>query len=108
MMAATAQQEHKFSENEEVFFVLKNATMCSAMSPIPNSFYIRGRVHNGQFVPESTVLGEGEFEVIGQNGWLEIKIGKFYPAHTAQAPISPYVEGHMTDYGFVPSRREIK
>lgn len=74
----------------------------------PSGFYVKGRIRNGQFAPESGILGEGDFAANGQNGWIELATGKFYPMHTAKTPMSPYVEGHMTDFGFVPSSREIK
>lgn len=96
------------SDNQKMFFVLSEAKMVSQSSGAPSSFYVSGYVKDGRFVAETKVLGEGEMATDGQRGWLELTSGKFYAMHTAQAPVSPYVDGAMTQNGFVPSTRDVK
>ena len=94
--------------NEDVVFEFAHTRVTSAKAIEPGSFHVRGHIEDGKFIPEGKVLGEGTLEAKGQVGWLELTSGKFYPMHTMQSPISPYVDGVMTDNGFVPSSREIR
>jgi hypothetical protein len=93
-------------DNGDVIFTFKGAQVGPAKAS-PATFHVRGRMIDGKFKPEGEVLGEGSFEVEGQAGWMELSSGKFYPFHAARSPTSPYVKGHMTQQGFVPSTREV-
>lgn len=95
------------TENPAMFLTLQSSKM-SAESPEPGSFYVQGRVKDGHFVPESGVLGEGQFAAEGTRGWLELTTGQFHPDHAMRTPESPYIKGVLTKNGFVPSSREVK
>ena len=106
MMTETSKKAD-FNEGEEVFFVLKNASMCKVNAKEPTSFFLKGRVHNGNFLPQSEILGSEPLAHDGTKGWLELESGKFYTTQTPRSPKSPYVNGFMTDEGFVPDSKQI-
>ena len=101
-------QSNHNSENQKVFFVLADSKKVAQSSGVPSSFYVGGYEKDGTFVAETNVLGEGELIMQGRRGWLELSSGNFHSMHAAQSPISPYVDGVMTENGFVPSTREVK
>ena len=93
-------------ENSDMHFSFESAKV-SATRNTPTGFYVRGHMEDGQFVPEGKILGDGSLDVEGRAGWMELPSGKFFPFHAAKSPKSPYVKGHMTPNGFVPSTREL-
>lgn len=96
-----------WQENTEVFFILRNQQMEEVQKNVPSSFYVKGIITNGEFIPKSGVLGIGELATSGRYGWLELKSKEFYPMESDRKVITPFVKGYMTDNGFVPSVREV-
>jgi hypothetical protein len=94
---------------DEVFLLLKDASIISATSnQAPGSFYIRGKLQNGTFLPQSEVLGDGDLKKEGQKGWLELSSRRFFTETASQMKQTPYVVGYITSNGFVPDSRELK
>lgn len=75
----------------------------------PAGLYVTGHLADQGFVPTGrTIEGEGKVgDAEGTPGWMELLTGQFFGAMTARAPGRPYVEGTMTDEGFVPSSRDV-
>ncbi|MBI3184053.1 MAG: hypothetical protein HYZ28_18115 [Myxococcales bacterium] len=74
----------------------------------PKEFlFVRGRIHEGRFVPEGEIEGGGELGGAGQPGWMELADGSFHRDSTARPPFPPYVRGFMTGGQFRPSSRKI-
>ncbi len=73
----------------------------------PKGLYIEGAVQDGAFVPSSDVLGDGAVGAPGHPGYLELATGSFMRAEEARTPVAPYVEGAMTEQGFVPGSRKV-
>jgi hypothetical protein len=73
----------------------------------PAGLYVEGTVIRGRFVARGDVQGAGELGREGHPGWVELSTGRFTPAETAVAPTPPYVEGTLTDAGFVPGSRVV-
>lgn len=73
--------------------------------------YLEGTREAGAFAPTSDVQGEaadaGQPAQRGQPGYLELSTMRFMAAQEARAPVAPYVEGEMTEQGFVPSSRKV-
>ncbi len=104
-------QVSQFQEKQTVFFILKNGAMCTANDNLdPKILYVKGHMENGYFIVDvkSGVQGDGQLSQSGRQGWLEIGSGEFFPDETGKAPISPYVNGHMTNEGFIPSSKAIR
>ncbi len=110
-MMPSQNQVSQFQEQQTVFFILKNGSMCATKNGLdPKTFYVKGRMENGQFIvdTQSGVQGDGDLNISGRPGWLEIGGGQFFSQETGKAPTSPYVNGYMTDEGFMPSSKAIR
>jgi hypothetical protein len=108
VIMSASSQAHQFKDKQSVYFVLKNGTMCSSDEPTPKTFYVVGHIEDGRFMADSDVKGDGELGQSGRPGWLEIPTGQFYSQETPRAVMSPYVNGYMTDAGFVPSSTRVR
>lgn len=106
---------HKINEEEssvqnnssEYFFILSNQHVSLKTKNTPQEFYVIGNIVDNTFVPTSKVLGQGELATTGRKGWLELNSKKFFPEETANRAITPFIQGYMTETGFIPSSREI-
>ena len=107
-MMGSSNQLNQFKNGDVVFFILKNGSICSGKEPAPKTFYVKGHVDGGHFVAEGDVQGDGSFASAGRPGWIEIPSGQFYSMETARGVVSPYVNGYMTDGGFVPSSKMVR
>lgn len=98
-------------DGAEVFFILRDQKIVpiAADKTIPSSFYIKGVIEGGDFVPKSAVLGVGDLAKDGTRyGWLELKAKEFYPMESDKKALTPFVKGYITSDGsFVPSMREV-
>ena len=92
---------------ENKIYLISNSQLQEVDQESLGRFYVKGRFENGQFFISGLIVGDAELATQGIPGWFELSAQKFYSQQTAQAPVSPYVVGYMTDQGFVPSRREI-
>ena len=91
----------------EVFFILNNQEVVHVQKYIPEGFYIKGVIMNGEFEPKSGVLGTGELAKTGRYGWLELKSKEFYPMESDRKAFTPFVKGYITPQGFIPSLRDV-
>ena len=75
----------------------------------PTGLFVRGtRGPDGSFVPGAVVEGTAPTTAdAGHPGYLELSLLRFMGAEEARKPVPPYVEGRMTDAGFVPSSRTV-
>jgi hypothetical protein len=104
-------QISQFQDKQTVFFILKNGAMCTTKDNFdPETLYVKGSMENGQFIVDvkNGVQGDGPLSQSGRQGWLEICSGEFFPDETGKAPVSPYVNGYMTNEGFIPSSKIIR
>lgn len=101
------QHEPSWQDGSEVFYVLKNQKIVVAEKQMPETFYIKGLIEDGQFIPKSSILGTGDLGKTGRYGWLELRTGSFNPMESPVKAVTPFVKGYMTDRGFVPSVREV-
>jgi hypothetical protein len=69
--------------------------------------HVRGILDGDRFTPVGDVDGEGDLGGAGAPGWLELSDGSFHGEQTGRPPFPPYVEGAMTDNGFVPNTRTV-
>lgn len=90
------------------YLLLADGTLHTG-SPPPSGLYIEGFLDADRFVPTGRQIeGDGPIgHAEGTPGWMELATGQFFGAMTARAPARPYVEGTMTEEGFVPSSRDI-
>lgn len=93
-------------KRESRILVLSNFEIVAADQK-PAGFYVEGFLEGEIFVPKGQILGSGSFGQSGQPGWVELSNQQFFPEQTGRAPISPYIEGFMTDDNFLPSSRLI-
>lgn len=96
-----------FDDGTEVFFVLSDQQLVHVQKQTPEGFYIKGLIESGEFVPKSPVLGNGELSEKGRYGWLELGSREFFPMESDKRATTPFVKGHMTQKGFVPSLRDV-
>jgi hypothetical protein len=73
----------------------------------PPDLHVEGTLDRGRFVPRGPVIGDGVIGASGHPGWVQLSTGAFVPAESAVAPVPPFVEGVMTDAGFVPASRDV-
>lgn len=99
--------QEQVMDGAEVFFILKDRKLILAQRHPPESFYIKGMMENGRFIPKSTVLGIGDLAQDGRYGWLELHSKEFFPMESDRKAITPFVKGYMQQDNFVPSVREI-
>ena len=69
--------------------------------------FLQVSVKEGRVQADPRVQGEAELQSEGTPGWYELGAQKFFPMQTAKAPASPYLEGFLTDSGFIPSARRV-
>lgn len=100
-------QENVLQDGTEVFFILRNQQVTQVQKLPPDSFYVKGIIENGDFIPKSTVLGTGELATTGRYGWLELTTGEFVPMESGKKAVTPFTKGYMTDAGFIPSVRDV-
>lgn len=100
-------RESPMTENLSVFFRLIDGKILTLGEQEPSSFYVKGHLENGRFIVESQVLGAGQLASSGRPGWMELPSGEFFSQEVMRGVISPYVNGFMTNNGFVPSSREV-
>ena len=89
------------------YLVLLNRELVPSDQPEPGGFYVLVKQVEGGYEAVSEVKGQGEFAEAGRQGWLELRPMSFVPAQTARPPVQPYIEGVMTDQGFVPSSADV-
>lgn len=73
----------------------------------PKGLHLKLDVKNGQLHTNPSLEGHGDLANAGTPGWFEIGAGKFFPMQTAKSPTSPYLEGYLTDKGFVPNSKRV-
>ncbi len=74
----------------------------------PGGEYVRGSVIEGEFVPDGDVEGRpAATSDGGRPGYLELGPGTFMGQQEARKPRPPYLEGRLTDEGFIPSSRSV-
>lgn len=97
------------ADGSEVFFILKNQQIIPIDSDkkTPSTFYIKGLMEGGEFIPKSTVLGVGDLAKDGRYGWLELKTKEFNPMESDKKAVTPFVKGYMNGESFIPSMREV-
>ncbi len=95
------------ADGTEVFFVLRTQHLVPAQKQTPESFYIKGLIEDGEFVPKSGILGNGELSTKGRYGWLELGSRAFFPMESDKKASTPFVKGYQTPQGFEPSTRDI-
>ena len=100
-------KEVPMTENQSVFFVLSTGKIQPASEPSPASFHIKGHFSGGRFIVESQVLGSGILASSGRPGWMEIPSGQFYSQEVMRGQTPPYINGYMTEEGFIPSSRQV-
>ena len=97
-----------FQDGETAVLLLSDVSWHRPGATAPHGFHVVGRMDRGSFIPDGEVRGGGELSLGGgQPGWLELSTGQFHPMQAARAPVRPYVQGMITDAGFVPSSRVI-
>lgn len=105
-----AVMETKMSEmpnGTEAIFILKEQKILPKGKQLPQDFYITGTIIDGNFVVNGKIQGTGSLGAAGRKGWLELNTNEFFPEESGRRAISPFVQGYMTDNGFVPSTREV-
>ena len=95
------------TENASVFFVISSGEIQPISDTPPSSFHIRGHFSDGRFIVDSQILGANTLASSGRPGWMEIPSGQFYSQETMRGVTPPYINGYMTEKGFVPSSREV-
>lgn len=73
----------------------------------PQQLFLRVDVRDGQLQADPRIEGETELTATGTPGWYELGAQKFFPMQTAKSPVSPYLEGFLSENGFVPSSRRV-
>lgn len=94
-------------EGSDAFFMLCDQKVIEANKQPPETFYIKGIIDSGEFLPKSDVLGVGDLATNGRYGWLELKSKEFFPMESDKKAETPFVKGYVTDKGFVPSTRTV-
>lgn len=100
-------EQEALTDGTEVFFVLRNQQVIQVQKQGPENFYIKGIIEEGEFVPKSGILGNGELAKSGRYGWLELGSREFFPMESDKKASTPFVKGYMTPQGFIPSMREV-
>lgn len=101
------ESQEQLQDGTDVFFILRNQELIQSMKHPPDSFYIKGIIENGDFLPRSAILGVGEMAKAGRYGWLELSSREFFPMESDKKAVTPFVKGYMTDKGFIPSVRDV-
>lgn len=102
------QEQQVWQDGTEVFFILRNQQIIQAQKQVPESFYIKGLIEGGEFIPKSGVLGVGDLAKNGgRYGWLELISKQFHPMESDKKAQTPFIKGYMTEKGFVPSVRDL-
>lgn len=99
--------EDQWQNGSEVFYILHNQKIVAAQKQVPEEFYVKGLMEEGEFLPKSGVLGMGDLAKDGRYGWLELHTKEFFPMESDKKAITPFVKGYMTGKGFVPSARDV-
>lgn len=73
----------------------------------PQQLFLRVNVKGGRVVTDPRIEGEADLPAQGTPGWYELGARKFFPTQTAKSPASPFLEGFLTENGFVPSTRQV-
>jgi hypothetical protein len=90
------------------YLILATGKMHPASSGSPQGLYIKGKIENGQFIPEGDIQGDGPLGDVGSPGWMELRDGGFHGEQTSRPPFPPFVKGFMTKDGeFRPSTRTV-
>ena len=77
----------------------------------PSGCFVRGAVgYDGLFVPagDEIVCDAPAPPADALPGYLELSTMRFMGASEGRAPVPPYVEGRITDAGFVPTAKKIR
>lgn len=90
-----------------MYYVIEDNKLKPAEKQESDRFYVKGHFEGDRFVAASQILSDAPLSTQGTPGWFELSTQHFYSQQTAQAPVSPYVIGHMTPKGFVPSKKDI-
>ncbi len=96
-----------YQNGSEVFLVLRDQQIQGSQKHPPSTFYIKGLMENNEFVPKSSILGNGELATKGRYGWLELGSCEFFPMESDKRAKTPFVKGYMTPEGFFPSARDV-
>jgi len=91
------------ADGQNAIWLLSTLSLVVDQGQTPGGLYVKGKMDGGRFVPSGGVMGTRPADEDGTPGWLELSDGKFYPAQTARAPAQPFLEGKMTQSGFVPA-----
>lgn len=103
---APARAPESSMESNTAYFLLKDGSVHEGAAP--DGLHVKGRLDNGQFIPEGDIAGEGPLADAGQPGWLELRDGSFHGDQTGRPPFPPYVRGYQTPDGdFRPSSRTV-
>jgi hypothetical protein len=96
------------ADDQAGYLTLAQGRMVPDSGTPPDGLYLRGKIHDGQFVPEGAVEGDGSFGDSGQPGWMELADGSFHGDQTSRPPFPPYVRGYLTKSGeFRPLSRKV-
>ncbi|MCA9552360.1 MAG: hypothetical protein KC933_20160 [Myxococcales bacterium] len=83
-------------------------TTCEVTEDIPDGLYVTGvQDGEGRFVPTGQVEGDGPIADMDAVGRLELSTTRYTDTLDDHPPARPYVEGALTDDGFIPCSRTV-